>query len=68
MAYIVVFYVLSLRGNEGLMLDLKGLRKNWRPDRGDHIVISLWTRLKGKISIRDHMIPCINVTRSGVKT
>ena len=65
-AYIVVTYVLSLRGNEGLMLDLKSLRRNWKPDRGDHFVISLWGKLKGEISIRDHLIPCINVTRSGL--
>ena len=65
-AYIVVSYVLSLRGNEGLMLDLKGLRRNWKPDRGDHFVISLWGKLKGESSIREHLIPCINVTRSGI--
>ena len=41
-AYISVTYVLSLRGNEGLMLDLKGLRRNWKPDRGEHFAISLW--------------------------
>ena len=66
MAYIVVSYVLSLRGNEGLMLDLKGLRRNWKPDRGDHFVISLWGKLKGESSIREHLIPCINVTKSGI--
>ena len=66
LAYIVVSYVLSLRGNEGLMLDLKGLRKNWKPDRGDHFVISLWGKLKGETSFKDHLIPCINVTSSGI--
>ena len=65
-AYITVTYVLSLRGNEGLMLDLKGLRRNWKPDRGDHFVIALWGKLKGEASIREHLIPCINVTRSGI--
>ena len=66
MDYIVVSYVLSLRGNEGLMLDLKGWRKNWNPDRGDHFVVSLWGKLKGETSFRDHLVPCANVTRSGI--
>ena len=65
-AYVVVSYVLSLRGNEGLMLDLGGLRKNWKIDRGDHIVIALWGKLKGENAYRNHKIPCINVTKSGI--
>ena len=66
-AYIVVSYVPSLRGNEGLMLDLGGLRNNWQPDRGDHFVIALWGKLKGETTYRNHVIPCINVTKSGIK-
>ena len=67
MAYIAVSYVLSLRGNEGRMIDLKGLRNNWQPDRGDHFVIALWGKLKGETAYRNRVIPCINVTKSGIK-
>ena len=66
-AYIVVSYVLPLQGNEGLMLDLGGLRNNWHPVRGDHFVIALWGKLKGETAYRNHAIPCINVTKSGIK-
>ena len=56
-AYIAVSYVLSLRGNEGLVLDLEGLRNNWQHDRGDHFVIALWGKLKGETAYRNHVIP-----------
>ena len=42
------------------------MRRNWKSDRGDHFVISLWGKLKGESSIREHLVPCINVTRSGI--
>ena len=43
--YAVISYVLSLRGNEGFLLDLKGTRANL--DRKDEKVF--WIVLLGKI-------------------
>ena len=39
--YMVISNVLSLRGNEGLMLDLGDLVRNWKVDRDDQIIIVL---------------------------
>ena len=66
-AYIVVSYVLSLRGNEGLVLNLGELRNTWQPDRGDYFVIALWGKLKRETAYKNYVIPCINVTKSGIK-
>ena len=65
-AYMIVAYVLSLRGNEALMLDLGGIRKCLEVDREDHFVVVLWGKLKGETAYRAHNIPCINVTKSGI--
>ena len=64
--YIAISYVLSLRGNEGLMLDLNGLRKTWNVKRKDYVTIVLYGKLKGENSFREHLIPCCNVTKSGI--
>ena len=58
--------MLSLRGNEGLMLDLGGLRKHWNPKRKDYLTIVLYGKLKGENSYREHLIPCCNKTKSGI--
>ena len=65
-AYCTVSYVLSLRGCEGLLLDLEGLRKFWDPNR-NYIVIALLGRIKGETGDRSHLIPCVNVTGSGIE-
>ena len=64
--YVTILYVLSLRGNEGLMLDLGGLRKHWNPKRKDYLTIVLYGKLKGENSYREHLIPCCNDTKSGI--
>ena len=48
------------------MLDLGGLRKHWRVDREDHFVIVLWEKPERETSYREHKVPCINVTKSGI--
>ena len=58
-AYIVVSCLLSLRDNEVLILDLGVLIRNWKVGRDDHIAIVLWDELRGKISRKEHKIPCI---------
>ena len=65
-AYVVLSYVLSLRGNEGILLDLQGLRKHWKGDEENYFIISLFGKLKGEDGARQHLIPCINFTKSGI--
>ena len=64
--YIVVTYVLSLRGNEGFMLDLGGLIKQWRIDRKEYLIVVLIGKLKGENELREHLIPCSKFTKSGI--
>ena len=40
-AYAVISYVRSLRGNEGMLLNLEGLRKHWNTDRKEHFIVIL---------------------------
>ena len=62
--HVVISYVLSLRGSEGLMLNLtstsKGLGSN-----DDFCTVALKGKVKGESAERDHVLPCSNVTSSG---
>ena len=64
--YSIISYVISLRGTEGLMLELGTLRKYWPQNRTDHFIIPLFGKLKGEDTYREHLIPCINITKSGI--
>ena len=65
--YVVVSYVISLRGNETFLLDLDGLnRHRIEIDQGYFIIALVGTR-KGESNDRVHIIPCSNVTLSGIK-
>ena len=64
--YVVITYVLSLRGNEGQMLEVEGLLNHWEEKRDGYFIVSLWGKIKGEESVREHQIPCINVTKSGI--
>ena len=64
-AYVVITYVLSLRGTEGQMLELGGLRKHWDKEGSDHFIVVLWGEIKGEEGYREHLIPCVKVTKSG---
>ena len=46
--YFIISYVMSLRGSEGLMLELGSLKKCWKTDRKSHFIISLYGKLKGE--------------------
>jgi hypothetical protein len=65
-AYAVVCYVLSLRGREGLLLDLEGLHRHWGAGDGSYVVVTLQGTIKGETNDRDHLLPCVPVTSSGV--
>jgi hypothetical protein len=64
--YAVVSYVLSLRGKEGLLLDLEGLHRFWESGDASYVVVTLQGTVKGESNDRDHLLPCTKVTTSGV--
>jgi len=64
-AYIVISYVISLRGPEGLLLDLHGLQKHWR-QTNDYVVIPLLGKVKGESQDLAHLIPCVTRTKSNI--
>ena len=65
-AYVVVTYVISLRGNETFFLDLEGLHRHWtKPEKG-YIILALMGRIKGEKHDLAHLIPCSNHTSSGI--
>ena len=67
LTYITVTYVLSLRGAEGFLLDLKGLNKYWKRGNDQYTIIPLLGKFKGEHQESQHLIPCVSVTQSGIK-
>ena len=64
--YAIITYVLSLRGNEGQLLNLEGLweqKKHWQDN---YFIITLLGKFKGEDNSSEHTIPCTNVTKSGI--
>jgi hypothetical protein len=70
-AYSVMTYASSLRGNEGFLLDLFGLRQNILKGKHDptdpHVAAPLLGRLKGEDGERYHMLLMASTTASGLK-
>ena len=60
---IVYSYVLSLRGSEGLMLNLTSTMKGM-DNQGKCLIIGLRGKVKGESMERDHLFPCVNTTSS----
>ena len=65
-SFVVVTYVVSLRGPEGFLLDLDGLNRHKSRGGQRYLVIALLGQIKGEHQDRSHLIPCIPVTRSGI--
>ena len=65
--YSLLSYVLSLRGSECFLLDLKTLIEEWTDQDKGYIVVPLLGRLKGETKDSLHRLPCVNVTSSGLK-
>jgi hypothetical protein len=64
----LVTYVVSLQGPEGLLLDLNGCNCHWREDVQDHFIIALWGSIfKREHNTRCHLLSCIPVTGSGLR-
>ena len=64
--YVTISYTVSLRGPEGLLLDLNGLNRYWNTSN-DYIIITLFGRIKGEKYDLLHKIPCTKTTQSGIK-
>ena len=65
--YVMVCYVVSLRGYEGLLLDLSGLNRKWGVGGDQYVVIALLGKIKGEAGDRSHLLPCVVKTSSGIK-
>ena len=67
-SFIVIGYVISLRGPEGFLLDLEGLNQFWRRKKEgqSYVYICLKGKVKGEIDARCHVIPSVNETSSGI--
>lgn len=66
-AYSVISYVVSLRGSEGLLLDLGALIRLWSKGAGSYVIIPLLGRLKGESFDKCHLIPSVEITSSGIQ-
>jgi hypothetical protein len=62
-------YMISLRGSEGFLLDLGGLRKHAvDPSKAlNYFIIPLLGKVKGEHHDRCHLLPCSFKTISGIK-
>ena len=76
-AYAVIAFCASLRGSEGLLLDIKSLMSNhangnYQEDDPKsktcppHVIIPLRGRFKGEMGERCHLMPLAHVTASGI--
>jgi hypothetical protein len=78
LAYSVISFCASLRGSEGLILDMDTLKSNLENGNYDvnsprakscipHVIIPLRGRFKGETGERCHLMPLANVTASGIE-
>ena len=65
LTYFITSYIISLRGPEGFLLDLRGLNEHWN-DSATYVTISLIGRLKGERHDLTHLVPCVKTTSSGI--
>lgn len=65
--YADLSYVISLRGNEGFLLDLGGLHRHYSSATEDYFIVALLGKFKGEANDNAHLIPCANRTSSGIE-
>ena len=65
-AYFAFSFVLSLRGNEGLLVDLKAMIEH-DTQHQNYVVVPLLGKVKGEHHVRQHLLPSVHVTDSGVQ-
>jgi hypothetical protein len=66
-AHAVTCFAVSLRGPEGLLLDLEGLDEMVNPVTRNHLIIPLLGQVKGEHHARAHLLPCVFVASSGIQ-
>ena len=64
--YFVVCYVVSLQSTEGLLCDLEALIEHYVEDR-NYVFIPLLDQVKGEHHSRQHLMPCVETTDSGIE-
>jgi hypothetical protein len=65
--YFLAFcYVVGLQGPEGLLADLEGLIEQFSGTI-KYVIIPLLGRVKGEHHSKQHLIPCVSVTDSGIE-
>lgn len=62
--YCIVTYVVSLRGNEGFLLDIEGLIRHWSTTQEEHVYLALHGKFKGEANDLDHILPCASTITS----
>ena len=78
LVYAIISFTASLRGSEGLKLDMETLLKNLEKGRKQplergkikyvpHVIIPLKGRFKGEKGERCHLLPLANETSTGIK-
>jgi hypothetical protein len=68
-ALFVFLYVFSLRGNEGLLTDLQGIRDEYEAGRSHdpcYSTLALLGQVKGEQHRRQHLMYSVDVTSSGI--
>ena len=64
--YFCICYVVSLRSTEGLLCDLGALKEHFDDTRG-YMIIPLLGQVKGEHHTRQHLLPCVERTDSGIE-
>jgi hypothetical protein len=65
-AYVSTTYVLSLRGVEGLLVDLKGMLAYKTTGNERYFIVTLLGMVKGENQGRYHLLPSVRTTSSGI--
>ena len=65
-AYFAFSFVLLLCGNEGLLVDLKAMIEH-DDQHQNYVVIPLLGKVKGEHHVRQHLLPSVLVTDSGIR-
>jgi hypothetical protein len=65
-AYLCTSFVLSLRGVEGLLVDLEGMIENRCKGDQRYFIITLLGKIKGEHHGRCHLLPSVQTTSSGI--
>lgn len=66
-AYFALTYVMSLRGVEGLLLDISGMLEHLNKGDETYFIIAFLGKIKGEHHHRCHLLPCSTSTSSGIE-